>query len=140
LSASLLGDADAGDAAVTDMLRELANTAGGAFKRTAMPENAVVTTGLPTDHVLIAAPGATTRTWELTSADGLCIGIVAEMLALANVQVQAAELREGMVLAGDVHNRAGMLVVPGGTRLTATSAERVASILGATLEDVARAA
>jgi hypothetical protein len=44
------------------------------------------------------------------------------------VRVQASSLREGMVVASDVTNDAGVLIVRAGTRLTETTAERIARL------------
>ncbi len=76
----------------------------------------------------------------MVRAEPITISVIAAIRARANIQLRADKLQEGMVLVGDVRNRCGMLVVSAGTRLTATSAERLASMLGGALVDIARAA
>jgi hypothetical protein len=45
------------------------------------------------------------------------------------IRVKANMLREGMIVAVDVINEAGVLMVPGGTRLTETAAERIRRLM-----------
>lgn len=131
LGALLLGDESPSRAALDDMLRELANTAGGAVKRAALLEHVTATTGLPVNETRTIPAGEGRRCWLATiRGTNVRMGFVGEVLRRANQRVAAAELREGMVLAHDLHNHHGALVMAGGTRLTATSAGRVASLLG----------
>lgn len=131
LGALLLGDEAAPPAAIDDMLRELANTAGGAVKRAALLEHVTTTTGLPVNETRTITADAGRRCW-LAAIRGTTVrmGFIGEVSKRANQRVSAAELREGMVLARDIHNHHGVLVMASGTRLTATSASRVASLLG----------
>ncbi len=131
LGALLLGDESPSSAAIDDMLRELANTAGGAVKRAALLEHVTATTGLPVSETRAITPGEGRRCWLATiRGTSVKMGFVGEVFRRANQRVNAGELREGMVLARDLHNHHGVLVMAGGTRLTATSAGRVASLLG----------
>lgn len=131
LGALLLGDESPPRAALEDMLRELANTAGGAVKRAALLEHVTTTTGLPVNETRAFPAGEGRRCWLATiRGTNVRMGFVGEVLRRANNRVTAAELREGMVLAHDIHNHHGVLVMAAGTRLTATSAGRVASLLG----------
>jgi CheY-like chemotaxis protein len=126
----LLGDASANDAAARDALRELANTAGGALKRAAVAEGVTLTTGLPVDDSAARFPGShNCWTLDLGGSAG-SLAVVGEIRNLANERVSAANLIEGMVVAYDVRNQGGVLLVPAGTRLTSTSAARLANLLG----------
>lgn len=130
LRETLLGDPTANDAAARDALRELANTAGGALKRAALAEGVTLTTGLPVDETAARFPG-THNCWTLALGGGAgSLALVGEIRSLANERVSAANLTEGMVVAYDVRNQGGVLLVPAGTRLTSTSAARLANLLG----------
>ncbi len=130
LREALLGDPEAALDAVDDALRELANTSGGAIKRAALGESVVLTTGLPvSDARASARPGGSC--WSLNLDGGLgSIVVAVEIKRLQNQRVPASKLTEGMVLAHDIRNEAGMLLVPAGSRLTTTSALKLAKVLG----------
>jgi hypothetical protein len=131
LAGLLLGDANAPRAALDDIMREMANTAGGAVKRVALSEDISLTTGLPADDSAVPTAGETTRCWVASLAEPkLCIGIVGEVRRRENQRVAASALREGMVVAADLWSESGALVVRAGTRLSATTAQRLATILG----------
>jgi hypothetical protein len=71
------------------------------------------------------------RTWTVPVSGGRhCLAIVGEIRSLANARVPASKLREGMVLTHDLRNESGALVVTAGSRLTSSTAERVAKLLG----------
>ena len=127
---TLLGDVDASAAAADDALRELANTAGGALKRAALAENVALTTGIPsTDNS--APPFEQHSCWTLTlEGNDCCVAVVGEIRERANQRVAASQLAEGMILAHDVRNEGGILLVPAGSRLTNTSAVKLAKLLG----------
>jgi hypothetical protein len=127
--------------ALSDALRELANTAGGALKRAAMSDDVQFTLGLPTDADLFAAANARTLRWLVRGPDGLCLAIAATIASAVPSVVPAGSLREGMVIARDVMNSAGLLLASAGTYLTRISAERLAKLAGpATLVDVTEVA
>jgi DNA-binding response OmpR family regulator len=130
LKTALLGDPAASNEAADDALRELANTAGGAFKRAALLENITFTTGLPRTEPNACVLGEHAR-WTLTidGGDG-CITLGAEIRKLANQRVSASNLSEGMVLVHDVRNDGGILLVPAGSRLTGTAAAQLGRLLG----------
>jgi CheY-like chemotaxis protein len=126
---SLLGDANAPDASVDDVLREFANTAGGALKRTALEEQVTLTTGIPVNERLTHS--ADKQVWSLTlGSNGPCIAVVGEIRKKENIRVPASELREGMVLVHDLRNEGGVLLVPSGSRLTSSTAQKLARLLG----------
>lgn len=127
---TLLGDPHADDAAADDALRELANTASGAFKRGAACENIVLTTGLPVSGGNERFPGGCTC-WSLSLGREVgCLGVAAEIRERENQRVPASKLTEGMVLAHDLRNDGGILLVPAGSRLSGTSAAKLAKLLG----------
>lgn len=130
LRGALLGDPNANADATDDALRELANTAGGAVKRAALCENVTLTTGLPSTNHSPSFSGDRVC-WTLSSDGGdVCIAVVGEIRKLANQRVPASELSEGMVLAHDIRNASGILLVPAGSRLTGTSAAKLSAMLG----------
>ena len=130
LREALLGDMEADDDAADDALRELANTAGGVIKRAALSENVVLTTGLPATDPVASFSGEH-QCWSLKLADDRgCIVLVTEVRRRENQRVPASELTEGMVLAQDVRNDGGVLIVAAGARLSATSANKLAAMLG----------
>jgi hypothetical protein len=127
---TLLGDPSAHDEATRDALRELANTAGGALKRAALTESITLTTGIPCDDSASRFPGKH-LCWSLKLEGGAgCLAVVGEIRSRSNERISAARLTEGMILAHDIRNEGGVLLVPAGSRLTATSATRLAAMLG----------
>jgi DNA-binding response OmpR family regulator len=130
LRETLLGNPNAANDAVDDALRELANTAGGAIKRAALGESVILTTGLPVSDVAAAVP-ARHACWSLALDGSLgSIALIAEIKRLQNQRILASKLTEGMILAHDIRNESGILLVAGGSRLTTTSANRLAQMLG----------
>lgn len=135
----------AADEAVRDMVREFANTAAGAFKRTAGQEGVTLTCGLPVDIKpgRLAALNSTARRKFFVSAkdQAMRIGFDIEVAAKSLARVTVAALKEGMVLARDLKNDAGGLLVPAGTRLTSSQIDRMQRILSDEVAiDVAMAA
>ncbi|HEY3595843.1 MAG TPA: hypothetical protein VGL13_18290, partial [Polyangiaceae bacterium] len=131
LASALLGDPTASREALEDIVREMANIAGGAVKRMAMNEDVTLTTGLPASEVVVPREDDTMRCWLARLAEPqICIGIIGEVRRRENQRLEASSLREGMVVASDLFSDSGALVVRAGTRLSATTAQRVAAILG----------
>jgi DNA-binding response OmpR family regulator len=128
LGAALL-DGDTSEVILADALRELANVAGGAIKRAAGNDATAMTIGLPTNACVENAPNA--RTWSATTSTGLRLRIAAIARPCKGRAVRRASLREGMVLAGDVRNPAGLLLVAAGTYLTSTTVDALARTLEA---------
>ncbi|HEX4452328.1 MAG TPA: hypothetical protein VH143_15735 [Kofleriaceae bacterium] len=112
-------DGDTSEATLADALRELANVAGGAVKRGAVNDGVSFTIGLPSNAMVCDLPD--TRSWYATTSSGLRLRITAIAWASVPRSVRRADLREGMVLASDVRNAAGMLLVTAGTYLTSTT-------------------
>ena len=131
LGGVLLGDSNAGEPAMNDVLRELANTAGGAVKRAALPEGIALTTGIPVNEASVPTLGDRTKSWMMPlNAGKSCLAIVGELRSHENQRVGASELREGMVLVHDLRSGDGTLLVKAGARFTSTTAARVAQMLG----------
>jgi DNA-binding response OmpR family regulator len=129
LRTAVLGDPGADDAAMADVLREFANTAGGALKRSALLENVTLTTGIPSS--LPFTPSSGTSAWTLTlDGDERRLAIVAETCSKENQRVSAADLSEGMVVVHEVRSETGLLLVPAGSRLTSSTAAKLAKVLG----------
>lgn len=131
LGEMLLGDANPSSEAVDDALREFANAAGGAVKREGLLEGVTLTTGLPVNERILPPEGERTRFWVATMKEsGVRIGIVGEIRTQENQKLAPSDLREGMVLATDLKNETGVLLVASGTRLTATTVDRVINMIG----------
>jgi CheY-like chemotaxis protein len=127
----LLGDPAAAQSSLDDLLRELANTAGGAVKRAALPDKVVLTTGIPVNDPSIRASGEGIRSWAIPVARGKgYVAIVGELRRRENLRVPTSELAEGMVLVHDLCNESGALIIPAGTRLTSSTAERMSQMFG----------
>lgn len=145
LAALCLGEADASEEMVRDVLREFANTSGGAFVRAAAQEGVALTHGLPVDlkaDAFTAPRSGARQQFVLATRDGsLQINFELEILSKALRRVHVGQLTEGMVLARDLHTESGAMLVPAGTRLTSTQIERLGRILSARVSfDVAEAA
>lgn len=108
---------------VGDVLREVANSAGGAFKRIAGTSGAQLTLGLPRDSsgedVIVCE-----KVW---SADCDQFGILFGMgIGQQDAKrIKSTELRPGMVLKHDVRNSSGAMLVKAGTALTDRTAQRL---------------
>lgn len=129
LGATVFGDPDANDGMVDDALREFANTAGGALKRTALCENVTLTTGIPLNEHLANEAGRSIWTLAVPDSD-VCITAVGEIRSKENQRVAASCLAEGMIVVHDVRNEGGLLLVTGGSRLTSSAAAKLAKVLG----------
>lgn len=125
--ADLLGLPDADTAVLEDLARELTNQSAGALKRTCSPAGAQLTMGLPTTVSSSALP-ASAWVARVTGSD-LEFTVVVEMRRRPPTAVAIGDLREGMVVVGDVRNAAGTLLLGSGTRLTLTMVSRVRSLL-----------
>jgi CheY-like chemotaxis protein len=131
LGRRLLGEERASEASLDDVLRELANVAGGALKRAALAESVILTTGLPLSNHAVRLTGHGVRCWTVTLEDGVeRIAVVGELHHVETRRVPASGLREGMVLTCDLRSANGQLLVTAGSRLTNTTATRLAKLLG----------
>ena len=130
----LTGDTTFERADLEDIVREMANQVAGVIKRGAGDDGCAYTLGLP---ITVAASshgiGSPSQRMSLAyTVRGAADRLHVEMRTTPkNVQtVTANALREGMVLVRDLHNGAGALLVPSGTRLTSETATRIAKIVG----------
>jgi CheY-like chemotaxis protein len=129
LGSAVLADPNANEAMLDDALRELANTAAGALKRSALCENVTLTTGIPVNEALANVAGHST--WTLTLPEsGVSITAVGEIRSKENQRVAATKLSEGMIVAHDVRADGGLLLVAAGSRLTSSMAAKLAKVLG----------
>ncbi len=142
IALKLLGDSAPSNETLDDLTREAANTIAGAVKRAAHDEGIALTLGLPSSvhfgAVLSNEPSSKRR--DVFCRMG-CAGL-SVTLALVDAApkwVAASSLSEGMVLAHDLHTSNGLLLASAGTRLTRTTADRLARLLGATRLEVASA-
>ncbi len=126
--ATLVYGGPASPEALADALREIANTIGGAFKRTALVEGETLTVGLPSDcdvgDVLLAE-----RVWTAQS-DVFDATIAIDKTVRESRRLQANELQPGMVLRHDVRTASGTTVVRAGTALTERTTERLREYCG----------
>jgi CheY-like chemotaxis protein len=134
LAGALLGDPEAAESDVRDMLREMTNLAAGSFKRTAGIDGRVLTTGLPahgapsTFHVERATAR---KEWLVECPDiGATLRFELQHVAIENKHLPVKSLREGMVLAHDLLNASGALLMRGGTRLTESHINQLPRALG----------
>ena len=128
LAGTLLCDANARREQLDDMLRELANVVGASVKRSLTEERHEPTTGLPNNDAFTLTPARSRRAWRLSNE--YLLAFVVEVHTRKNRRLPAGKLIEGMVLVNDLRSEAGALVVPAGTCLTCTTAERVRDIVG----------
>jgi hypothetical protein len=138
LGDNLLCEADPTTEMLDDVLREMVNVAGGAVKRAMLPEGLVLSTGIPVSTAAVPA-GSARRIWRLVIDEDISLAIIAELRARPSRRVLARGLIEGMVLVDDLCTAAGVLLLPGGTRLTETTAERL-RMLDLGLVDISSAA
>jgi len=134
----LFGEA-VGKEVLFDAMREFANTAGGALKRTALEKGRTYSLGLPVDCVFPSAPSGT-PIWQIIG-DGIELVVWAAAADDNPKRITAGMLTEGMVLTQPVMNGAGMLLVQAGAVLTQSTVQRLLELIGPnTLVEVARAA
>jgi DNA-binding response OmpR family regulator len=126
LGAHLLGG-DTSPAAIGDALRELANTAAGAFKRAALADGANVAISIPSNRDLLSAGEG--RRFMLRGDNRVSIACAGIARLISPKRVLVKQLEEGMVVIRDVRTPAGALLLPAGTCLTATTARRLADVL-----------
>jgi CheY-like chemotaxis protein len=112
-----------------DMLSELANTLMGSLKSSFAKDNVAFTGGIP-------KPGEADKfeRWYgrcehqqqfVLKTDDAEVLVRLGLRSKMNIIVPVSKLREDMVIAKDILHVNGSLILPGGTRLSATTAERV---------------
>ncbi len=126
---------ESGDELASDMLNELANIAMGATKTALGTAGYALTGSLPRSIAPGEVPtygGASQSRETVTVVLANARIQVSVMVASAqNVTLTIDKLREGMVLAKDVFNARGVLVLTAKTRLSETSVVRLRGILPA---------
>jgi len=136
LGECLLGDPQAPEESLDDILRELANVAGGALKRAALVEGPVFSTGIPVDGRSLPQRDSGARCWTIPINETASLSVIAEVRRRSNRQIPARRLSEGMIVVNDIRNLGGMLLLPSGTRLTSTTAQRLSELLGMAMIEV----
>lgn len=135
---SVLGiapDTTVDTASIDEMLREFANLSGGALKRCILNDGVSFTIGIPKFFAgePQEARGIPDLAFDLNSAHGPVRCLVSSrrttMLALP-----LHALREGLVLARDVRNASGMLLLMAGLRLTSATIEGLQKTLDRTVQ------
>jgi DNA-binding response OmpR family regulator len=122
-----------GEDLVADMMGEIGNIFMGAMKTALGHDSLAFTGGLPealaTDLVL--RPALTYKLQEafsLTLVDAKLV-VHLGLRSKANLDLPAASLKEGMVLAKDVFNSKGLMMINAGTRLSSHMIEKLKSVL-----------
>lgn len=113
---------------LADTLRELANNAGGAFKRAALTEGPVFTLGLPVNKAALV-PNDGDRCWSVAWGQ-LRLSFRVTRINAAPRHLAATNLRPGMVLGQDIRNSGGVLLLSAGSALTDRTVERIVDIMG----------
>jgi DNA-binding response OmpR family regulator len=127
LATGLFGP-DPEPALVEDTLAELANLAMGGVKASFAEEGVTLTSGLPKALTppVPTTPGALAhREYFFTAEDGARMSVTVEVAKCPTKRARSFELSEGMILAAPVTNAAGMMLVPGGVRLTTVAIEKI---------------
>ncbi len=120
---------DAADVDTNDLLLEMSNMAMGGVKASFAKEKYVFTGSIPqacdvpssTDFLAKFEKGRVLG----YRADGIEIVALVGVKKAEPTRIPATELKEGMILAKDVKNGAGMLLLKAGYRLSSSSAERL---------------
>jgi len=137
LGTHLFGEAVPTDV-MADAMREFANSAGGAFKRSALQEDQPFSLGLPQDCLLLSPPEG--PGW-IAAAGGIRVVTWLHTRKDKPRRVSAAHLEEGMVLAQPIRSASGQLLVAAGAVLTQRTVTRLVDMVGASaLVEVAHAA
>jgi len=114
-----------------DFIGELTNIVCGNVKGAALQEGIAVTTSLPLRDVCATQGPIAERFWWIhRSGTDTRLGLLATVARRGHLRVTADQLREGMVIAQEIRDDAGALVMDAGTLLTSTGAERVPRAVG----------
>lgn len=122
-----------GDGLMGDMLNEVANLFMGTLKTSFSAEEIFFTAGLPEtisgDYV--ARPPSTYKRQEslALAIEDSRLTVYIGIRSKANQFLGAGGLREGMVVAKDVFNLRGLMLVNGGTRLSLNMVEKLRHLL-----------
>ena len=129
LAHHLMGEADM--EAGQSLVLEIANVLMGCLKTNYTNIGYAFSGGLPREvkvEGLRASFSSTPRRVRLAyrTPDGAVLGVWLRTFETSAKTMAVRDLREGMVIKEDLFNEGGMLLVRGGTRLTQTTAERLA--------------
>jgi hypothetical protein len=132
LLASKLFGPDAKDL-VDDMFGEVANVIMGGMKTHFSAENLPFTGGLPVplpprELTLSTTPFAHRHLFAI-DIGGARLTLHLGMQSKASSSVPVGDLREGMIIARDIVNDRGLLLLKGGTRLSATMINKLTDLL-----------
>lgn len=118
------------DAIMQDVLFELSNSCMSAVKNDFLAEGFQFTAGVPQPVALddVALGMSKNDAYRLisSSAKDISVGFMLTLSHKAKVRILGKHLKEGMVVASDVFSDNGLLLVKAGTRVTETTAERLA--------------
>ena len=134
VAAMFTGDASmVDDEVVNDVLLELANSGMGAVRAAFLNEEfrfaastPKSTLARPIDKIVDGVEAKRMLTFK--HGDAL-VHVIVAVRGQSRIKVRAVLVKEGMVIAKDILNDAGLLLIRAGTRLTETSAGRVARML-----------
>jgi len=134
IAAAFCGDASlVDDDVIRDVLLELTNCGMGAVKSAFLSDGYKFAGSTPKarvfgsiDALIKDVEAKRVLTYRSETSFVHCVVAVRRT---PRVKIKAGSLREGMVVAVDVTSDAGTLIVPAGTRLTETSAERIRRLL-----------
>jgi hypothetical protein len=134
-SAALITAAFCGDASMVDddmtreVLLELANSGMGALKVGLLRDGFRFAASVPKPIAFVDAQSslanAEAKRILMFRSETTVLHVILAVRRTPRVRVKAGLLREGMVLAANVTNDAGILIIAAGTRLTESSAERL---------------
>lgn len=127
------GEPIAEDEVIKDVLLELSNSAMGAVRAAFLSEEFRFAASTPKP----AIAGQIDRLLDRVEAkrvltfnhDGAVLHAVVAVRHNGKLKVKATALREGMVVTSDVRNDGGLLLVRAGTRLTETTADKIARLV-----------
>jgi hypothetical protein len=125
LSAHLLGDDDL--AGAQDLILESANIVMGTLKTSFAAHGFVFTGGIP-GRASVDRSSVGHAITEI-SGGGCTIALWVRVKEKGNATIRGRALREGHVVDRDVRGPCGSLLVAGGSRLTRTSAEHLATLV-----------
>ncbi len=122
-----------GDDLTVDLLNEMTNIFMGTMKTAFGAESLAFSSGVPgpTDAAQVLHPATIFRLQNVfvLNAEGARLFVHLGVGSQARLKVSTGSLVEGMVLAHDVFNMKGVLVVSGGTRLSLNMIERLRGFL-----------
>lgn len=132
LTAQVFGE-DSADLQV-DMFGELANLSMGVLKTSFSKSGLQFTGGLPESispekYEEFARGCQVNEAFTLASENGARLRVQVGVASKRNEMVAISALQEGMILANDVRNERGMLLVKSGTRLSSTAVGQLRSLL-----------